>query len=149
MAKQIIIGYAVADVPEGKIQAVLAWDSAPLDLDARVITSGGKNVYRASSDGIGALTAESLMIDADTDDVYRYYVSDYTNCTGGDANSDSMSGSGARVTLYNPEGYICSYDVPMGHLGVVWEPFMVRNKEVIPVNNYYNVIEHGSYWTSK
>ena len=149
MAKQVTIGFAVADVPDKKIQAVLAWDSVPLDLDARVITAGGKNVIRASSDGVGALTAETVTFDLDEKNVYRFYVSDYTNCMGGDFNSDGMTTSGARLSLYGSEGYIGSYDVPMGHLGVVWEPFMIRNGSVIPVNNYYNVIEQSSYWTSK
>ena len=60
-----------------------------------------------------------------------------------------MTSSGARVALYGSEGFITSYDVPMGHLGVVWEPLMIRNNMVIPVNRYYNVIEPDSYWTSK
>ncbi len=149
MARQVTIGYAVPDVPDNKIQAVLAWDSAPLDLEARVITSGGKNVYKASSDGIGALTSETVTFDIDEKNVYRCYVSDYTNCMGGDPNSDGMTSSGARLALYGSEGYICTYDVPVGHLGVVWEPFMIKGGSVIPMNNYYNVIEQGSYWTSK
>lgn len=148
MAKQVTVGYAVADVPENKLQAVLAWDTAPLDLDVKVITSGGKNIYKAVNDGIGALTAETVTLDM-TDDVLRYYVSDHTNIMGGDSNTDSMTASGARVTIYGSEGYICNYDVPVGHLGVVWEPFMIRGRTVIPVNRYYNVIEQGGYWSSK
>ena len=149
MSRQITVGYAVPDVPENKIQAVLAWDTAPLDLDARVLTAGGKNVYRAVSDGVGALTAETITLDVNDEEMYRYYVSDHTNCTGGNANSDSLSGSGARVSLYGPEGYIGTYDVPVGHLGVIWEPFAIRGREVLPVNHFYNVIEQDSYWTSK
>lgn len=149
MGRQVTIGYAIADVPDNKIQAVLAWDSAPLDLDARVISSGGKNVLRASSDGIGALTCETVTFDLDEKNVYRFYVSDYTNCMGGDPNSDGMTSSGARLALYGSEGYICTLDVPTGHLGVVWEPLMIRGGSVIPMNNYYNLIEQGSYWTSK
>ncbi len=149
MAKQITVGYAVADVPEGKIETVLAWDSAPLDLEARIITSGGRDVKKAVSDGTGALTTETIILDTKEGEVYRYYVSDYTNCMANDPNSDSMTSSGARVALYGSEGFITSYDVPMGHLGVVWEPLMIRNNMVIPVNRYYNVIEPDSYWTSK
>lgn len=149
MARQITVGYAVADIPEKKMQAVLAWDTAPLDLDARLISAGGKNVFRASGDGIGALTSETVTFDLDEGNVYRYYVSDYTNCMAKDPNSDSLTSSGARLILYGEEGYICTYDVPVGHLGVVWEPFMIRSGSVIPVNNYYNMIEQDSYWTSK
>jgi hypothetical protein len=149
MSRQIIVGYAVADIPENKMQAVLAWDTAPLDLDARLIAAGGKNVSRPSSDGIGALTAETITFDLDEGNVYRYYVSDYTNCMAKDPNSDSLTGSGARIILYGAEGYIGTLDVPVGHLGVVWEAFMIRGGSVIPVNNYYNAIEQNSYWTSK
>jgi hypothetical protein len=149
MARQITVGYAVADVPENKMQAVLAWDTAPLDLDARLISAGGKYVSRPSSDGIGALTAETITFDLDEGNVYRYYVSDYTNCKAENPNSDSLTDSGARLFLYGAEGYICTLDVPVGHLGVVWEPFTIRKGSVIPMNNYYNAFEQDSYWTSK
>ncbi|MBR5359929.1 MAG: hypothetical protein IK123_03475, partial [Lachnospiraceae bacterium] len=149
MARQITVGFAVKDVESGKMQIVLAWDSSPLDLDARLITSADKNEIRAIQDGLGTLLTETISLNVSETEEYRYYVSDYTDCIGGDASSDSLTGSGARVFVYGSEGFMESYDVPAGHLGVVWEPFIIRNGKVIPVNHYYNVIEEGSYWTAK
>jgi hypothetical protein len=60
-----------------------------------------------------------------------------------------MTVSGARVYIYSNEGMTASFDVPLGHLGVLWEPFNIRKGSVIPVNHYYNAIETDSYWTVK
>ncbi|MCR4807601.1 MAG: hypothetical protein K5857_07980 [Lachnospiraceae bacterium] len=149
MSKQLAVGYAVKDISAGQLKAVFTWDTTPLDLDARAITSGGRIVVKSTKDGTGSLSAETLTLDVSGSDVYRCYLSDLFNCTGGDANSDSMTGSGARATIYGPDGYMTAYDVPVGHLGVVWEAFTVRQGSPIPVNQYYNVIEQESYWTSK
>lgn len=147
------VGYAVKDIPDGEIQIVLAWDMTPLDLDARLISSGAVNVIRGHQDSVGSLSTETISLntgaETEAEDVYRYYVSDYSDCIGGDANSGNMTSSGARVYIYSNEGITATFDVPLGHLGVVWEPFDIRKGKVIPVNHYYNAIEADSYWTAK
>ncbi len=153
MYRLATVGYAVRDVPDGELQIVLAWDMTPLDLDARLISSGAANVIRAHQDSVGSLSTEMISINTGSGDGaadhYRYYVSDYSDCIGGDANSGNMTSSGARVYIYSNEGMTASFDVPLGHLGVVWEPFNIRRGRVIPVNHYYNAIETDSYWTVK
>ncbi len=148
MGRPATIGFAVKDLTEEQVQIILAWDTAPLDLDSRLIGAGGAEVIRPSQDSVGALMTETISL-SDDDNIYRYYVSDYSDCTGGDENSANMTGSGARVYVYTNEGLEALYNVPVGHLGVVWEPFFIHNKTVVPVNNYYNIIEADSYWTTK
>ncbi|MCR5419718.1 MAG: carboxypeptidase-like regulatory domain-containing protein [Lachnospiraceae bacterium] len=143
------VGYAVKDVPDDETQIILAWDTTPLDLDARLITAGGVNVLRGQQDSVGSLTTETISVKLDDGNFYRYYVSDYSDFMGGDANSANMTLSGARVYIYTNEGLIRSFSVPMGHLGVVWEAFDIRNGKIIPVNHYYNAIETDSYWMIK
>ena len=149
MGRPATIGYAVKDLSEDKMQIILAWDITPLDLDGRLISSGGAEVLRGTVDSVGALITETIDLTKDENNSYRYYVSDYSDCTGGDANSGNMTASGARIYIYNNEGLTASYNVPTAHLGVVWEAFNIRGNTVIPVNHYYNVIEPDSYWTNK
>ncbi|MBR5407822.1 MAG: carboxypeptidase regulatory-like domain-containing protein [Lachnospiraceae bacterium] len=143
------VGYAVRDLSEDQLQVVLAWDTSPLDIDSRLIGTGAANIIKPSQDSVGALMTETVSLSGDNGDVYRYFVYDYSDITGGDANSGNMTDSGARVYVYSNEGLEALYNVPGGHLGVVWEPFMLHGKTVIPVNSYYNIIESGSYWTTK
>ena len=153
MNRPATVGYAVRDIPDGEIQIVLAWDMTPLDLDARLISSGAVNVMRGHQDSVGSLSTETISLNigsgTEAEDQYRYYVSDYSDCIGGDANSGNMTSSGARVYIYSNEGITATFDVPLGHLGVVWEPFDIRKGKVIPVNHYYNAIAADSYWTAK
>ena len=149
MGRPATVGFAVRDMSEDKMQLILAWDTAPLDLDSRLIGAGAAEVLRPAQDSAGALMTETIELSTGTGNTYRYFVSDYSDCTGGDANSGNMTGSGARVYVYSNEGLMELYNVPVGHLGVVWEPLMIRSGRVIPVNNYYNVIEPDSYWTTK
>lgn len=144
-----VIGYAVKDIADDELQIITAWDTTPLDLDARLIYAGAKNVIRPIQDSVGSVNTETVTVNSDDKSLFRYYVSDYSDSIGNDPNSGNMTSSGARVYIYSNEGMIAAYHVPLGHLGVVWEPFMYRNGTVIPVNHYYNAIEADSYFTSK
>ena len=146
---QAVLGYAVPDLADNTYATVLSWDTTPLDLDAKVISSNGARVLRAASDSIGSTTPEVIYVENVGTDDYSYFVSDYTACTGGDPLSYNMSSSNANVTIYNFEGIVASYHVPVGHSGVVWEAFKMRNYRVLPVNRYYYAIEPNSYWDNK
>lgn len=144
-----VIGYAVKDIADDELQIITAWDTTPLDLDVWLIYAGAENVIRPTQDSVGSVNTETVTVKSDDKSLFRYYVSDYSDSIGNDPNSGNMTTSGARVYIYSNEGMIAAYHVPLGHLGVVWEPFMLRNGTVIPVNNYYNAIEADSYFTSK
>lgn len=146
---QAILGYAVPDLGDDTIATVLSWDTTPLDLDARIISSNAKREMKSPIDSIGSTTPEVIYIDnAGTDD-YEYYVSDYTAATAGDPLAYNLSSSNANVLVYNSEGFITSIHVPLAHGGIVWDVMKIRNKKVIPINHYYYNLEANSYWTSK
>ncbi len=138
------VGFAVKDLSEDQVQIVLAWDTAPLDLDAKLIGNGKTKLLKPHQDSLGSLMTETISLSEDNDNIYRYYVTDYSDWSGGDANSANMTGSGARIYVYTYNGLEALYNVPGGHLGIIWEPFMLHNKTVIPVNRYYNIIESNS-----
>lgn len=149
MDRQAVLGYAVPDVGENQFETVLSWDATPLDLDARVFSSNAAKVNRAASDSVGSMMTEVISIANAGTDTYQYYVSDYSNCTGGDALSYSMTTSNATIAVYSADGIVASYHVPMAHSGVIWKVFEIRNKKVMPINDYYTLIPPDSYWTSK
>lgn len=149
MDRQAVLGYAVSDVGENEYKAVLSWDTTPLDLDARAFSSNAAKVNRSQNDSVGLTVAEVIdLADAGVDS-YQYYVSDYSNCTGGDALSYNMSTSNAVAAVYSADGLLASYHVPMAHCGVIWRVFEIRNHKLMPINDYFSIIEPNSYWTSK
>ncbi|MFT3982632.1 MAG: carboxypeptidase-like regulatory domain-containing protein [Lachnospiraceae bacterium] len=147
MDRQAVLGYAVSDVGENKYKVALSWDTTPLDLDARAFSSNAANVVRSQNDSVGLTTAE--VINLEGADSYQYYVSDYSNCTGGDMLSYNMSTSNAVIAVYSADGLLASYHVPMAHCGVIWRAFEIRNQKLLPINDYFSIIEPDSYWTSK
>lgn len=146
---QAVLGYAVPDIGDNTVATILSWDTTPLDLDARVFSSNAARELRSNIDSIGSTTPEVIYIDDIGQDDFSYFVSDYSDCTGGDALSYNMSSSNATVSVYNSDGLVSSYHVPIAHGGVVWDVFRIHNLHVLPVNQYYYTIEPDSYWTSK
>ena len=146
---QSAIGFAVPDVPQGSYKAVLTWETSPLDLDFKAISSCGMNIYKPSADSLGAIMAEVITIDEVGSDDYKFYVNDYGSISTGDALSYNMTGSKAMVTVYGSEGYIASYHVPVASAGIVWEPFEIFNNKLLPINNYFYSIEDELLWKSK
>lgn len=146
---QAVLGYAVPDLADDTFATVLSWDTTPLDLDARIISSNESHVYRGASDSIGSTTPEVVYVDNAGTDEYEYFVSDYTAATGNDPLSYNMSSSNACVAVYDSDGMVASYHVPIAHSGFAWNAFKIRNKQVLPVNRYYYTLEEGTYWTQK
>lgn len=146
---QAILGYAVPDLSDETIATILSWDTTPLDLDARIISSNDKREMKSPIDSIGSTTPEVIYIENAGSDEYEYFVSDYTAATAGDPLAYNMSSSNANVSVYNSEGFVTSIHVPQGHGGIVWDVMKIRNKKVIPINQYYYNLEENSYWTTK
>ena len=146
---QAVLGYAVPDLQDNTFATVLSWDTTPLDLDARIISSNEDHAFRGASDSIGSTTPEVVYVENAGTDVYNYFVSDYTAATGNDPLSYNMSSSNACVTIYNSDGMVASYHVPLAHSGYAWNAFKIRNRSVLPVNRYYYTLEQDTYWTSK
>ncbi|MBR4169102.1 MAG: carboxypeptidase regulatory-like domain-containing protein [Lachnospiraceae bacterium] len=146
---QAVLGYAVADVGENEVVTTLSWDSTPLDLDLRMFSSGGARVNRSGLDSVGSTMAEMIRTTQLGSDTFECYVSDYSNCTGGDLYSYSMAGSNAYVSVYSADGLQAQFHVPLAHMGIVWKPFEIRNARILPLNDYYYHTDEGSIWMSK
>lgn len=146
---QFAIGFAMPDVGEDTYRAVVSWESAPLDLCAKAISSDQGRVISSQVDSLGLTTAECVTIDhAGTDD-YRFYVTDFGSITSADVMSYNMTGSCACVDVYNSDGLIGKYHVPVASAGVVWEAFEIRNKTLLPINSYFYAVDDDTLWKTK
>ena len=149
MDHQAVLGYAVSDVGEDEVVTILSWDSTPLDLDLRIFSSGGMRSNRSGLDSVGSTMAEMVRTTQLGTDTFECFVSDYSNCTGGDPYSYSMSSSNAYVSVYSADGLQGMYHVPVAHMGIVWKPYEIRNAKLLPINEYYFHTEEGSIWMGK
>ncbi len=146
---QFAVGFAMPDVAENTYRAVVSWETAPLDLCAKAISSNQGRVITSPIDSLGLTTAECVTIDnAGTDD-YRFYVTDFGSITSADVMSYNMTGSCAYVDVYSPEGLIGKYHVPVASAGVVWEAFEIRNNMLLPINSYFYAVDDDTLWKTK
>lgn len=146
---QFAIGFAVPDVEEDTYRAVLSWETAPLDLKAIAISSGQGRVLRSPIDSLGLTTAETIAIDNVGTDDYRFYVTDFGAITSGDMMSYNMTGSCAYVDVYDSNGLIGKFHVPVASAGVIWEAFEIHNRTLLPVNSYFYAVENDTLWKTK
>ncbi len=146
---QFAVGFAVPDVGEDTYMTVVSWEAAPLDLNSMAVSSDRGRVLRSSVDSLGLTTAEAVTIDHAGDDDYRFYVTDFGSITSGDMMSYNMTGSCAYVDVYNSDGMIGKFHVPVASAGVVWEAFEIHNNKILPVNSYYYAVEDDSLWKTK
>ncbi len=146
---QFAIGFAMPDVAENTYRAVVSWESAPLDLCAKAISSDQGRVITSPVDSLGLTTAECVTIDnAGTDD-YRFYVTDFGSISTADVMSYNMTGSCAYVDVYNSDGLIGKFHVPVASAGVVWEAFEIRNNKLLPINSYFYAVDDDALWKTK
>ncbi len=145
---QAVVGYAVGDVGDNEVVTVLSWDTT-LDLDLRMFSSGGVRKEKSGIDSVGATIAEmnrTTHLDADS---FMCYISDYSDSTAGDPYSYNMSMANAYVSVYSSDGLQAMFHVPVGHMGVVWKPFEIRNAKILAVNEYYFPKESAGFWVEK
>lgn len=148
---------------EGEVRIVLTWGEWPRDLDSHLFTpydnSFGDNTYHIwygnrydvvgnnldvdDTDGYGP---ETMTIPMLKNGLYKYYVADFTNCSGGSPTSYDMSNSGAMVSVYTSNGLNSTFMVPTNASGVIWEVFEIRNGAIVPIQRYYNNIDDKSWW---
>ncbi len=146
---QFAVGFAMPDVAEDTYRTVVSWESAPLDLCAKAISSNQGKVISSPVDSLGLTTAECVTIDnAGTDD-YRFYVTDFGSISTADVMSYNMTGSNAYVDVYSPEGLIGKFHVPVASAGVVWEAYEIRNKTLLPINSYFYAVDDDTLWKTK
>lgn len=146
---QTAVGFAIPDVADDTVKAVLSWETTPLDLDIKAVSSNGAVVVKSSNDSIGATAAECVSVEYIGSDDYRFYVTDFGSITTGDALSYNMTSSNAYVDIYTSEGQVAHLHVPVASAGVIWEAAEVHNGKVLPVNSYFYSIEDSPLWTAK
>ncbi len=146
---QFAVGFAMPDVGEDTYRVVVSWETAPLDLNSKAISSNRGRVLTSPVDSLGLTTAECVTIDnAGTDD-YRFYVTDFGSITSGDMMSYNMTGSCAYADVYNSDGLIGKFHVPVASAGVVWEAFEIHDNRLLPVNSYFYAVEDDTLWKTK
>lgn len=146
---QFAIGFATPDVGEDEYRVVVSWESAPLDLAVKAVSSNRGRIIGPSVDSLGLTSAEPVTIDKAGTDDYRLYVTDFGSITSADTMSYRLTGSNAYADVYNSDGMMGSFHVPVASAGVIWEPFEIRNKTLLPVNSFYYAIEDDDLWKTK
>ena len=149
MDHQFAIGFASPDVGEDEYRVVVSWESAPLDLAVKAISSNRNRVIGPSVDSLGLTSAEPVTIDKAGTDDYRLYVIDFGSITSVDMMSYKMTNSCTYADVYNSDGLMGSFHVPVASAGVLWEAFEIRNKTLLPVNSYYYAVEDDDLWKTK
>lgn len=149
-----------------EVRIVLTWGATPSDLDSHLFTPYDTasqdttyhiwygNRYDAmynnlDVDDTTSYGPETMTINNLTNGLYKYYVADFSNCVTGNPQSYEMSYSNAKVSVFTSEGLVRQFSVPVGQSGVIWEVFEIRNKQIVPIQRYYNNIDNISFWSSE
>ncbi|MEY8337369.1 DUF5050 domain-containing protein [Lachnospiraceae bacterium 62-35] len=144
---------------------ILSWDSSgknPLDLDSSLFTpdkaaKGDRNCINTLNrkdnagtsllyDGEGKNACEVITLSSPKQGSYKYYVTNYTDIQSGKEDSDSLSASGAEVTVCLDGVPVRTFTVP-DRAGTVWEVFELRNQGIVPIQEVYANTEGKSWWT--
>lgn len=150
---------------KGQVRIVLTWDESPADLDAHLFTPFNEETseteyhvwFRNNDDSAGnrlvgqsdpphGFGPEAITIASIEEGLYKFYVTDYSNCYTGKTSSKELSDSNACVRVYTETGLTQVFHVPCNSEGVIWEVFEIRNKTIVPIQRYYSNIEDKSWW---
>lgn len=149
----------------GEVRIVLTWGETPYDLDSHLFTpydsAFGDDTYHIwygnKQDAVGnnldvddtdSYGPETMTIPVLKNGLYKYYVADFTDCSGNNPSSYDMSNSGAVVNVYTSNGLSATFTVPTNRPGVIWEVFEIRNGVIVPNQRYYSNIEDKTWWHS-
>ncbi len=149
MVHEATVEYISKVISDNEMKCVLNFETTPLDLDIRAITSNNVKTYRSVNDSVGQAACETIHINSVGTDIYKVYVSNFTDITGGDQMSYRLSKSRAKIAVYNCNGLVTYAYVPEASAGVVWNPLEIRNGKVIYVGDYYSSIGENSLFTNK
>ena len=140
---------------ESSLRAVLTWGETPHDLDSHLIGPKPddrkfhlcfyrKNTYYKNEiyntldvDDTYSFGPETVTINKLVDGTYDYYVHDFTNRYV--TSSPQLSVSEAMVQVYDNNGMLKTFKVPLDQKGTVWHVFTLIVKDnrytVIPVDS--------------
>lgn len=77
------------------------------------------------------------IVTVDEDSRFKYFLTDQRGGRSDNTMTYEMSTSNAQIKVYNKDGLVASYQVPVNHAGVVWEVFEINGLDILPINNYY------------
>ncbi|MGN1164954.1 MAG: hypothetical protein ACI4S2_00825 [Lachnospiraceae bacterium] len=154
--------YATPELNEDEYRIVLTWNETPRDLDSHLFApndtgNGDYHIcyYHMSDnegntsldvDDVDGYGPETTTINHIKQGHYKFYVSDFTNCSMNNEESMDMSRSSATVRVYGKQGLIQTFYVPVNQKGVIWEVFEIRDGTVIPIQRYYDAIGNKTWW---
>ncbi|MDD3414678.1 MAG: carboxypeptidase-like regulatory domain-containing protein [Lachnospiraceae bacterium] len=112
---------------DNEYQIVLTYDNTKAELQPFMINLGKEKKN----------TDSSIIVSVDKDTQFKYYVTDKRGGNSDNTMTYEMSTSEAQVKVYNKDGLVASYQVPVNKAGVVWEVFEINGTTIVPVDNYY------------
>lgn len=142
--------FTVSPVLEiGSMRVVVDWGRRPADLDAHLMNKGKYHVsYRdkhISADGTARIDLDDrngfgpetvTVTDINEEDVYAYFVTNYTDR--GETNSKKLSKSGAVVRVYMEDELVKTISVNENDRGTIWKVFTFRDGKFIILNDVVN-----------
>lgn len=153
--------YIMPGLGENQTGVILTWDSDEVDLDLTLFTP-----YQAENgdmdhiggnvdwDGCGNILVsdngsrcEAMFINSGEQGSYKLFVNNYTDSAAGNYTSDALYRVNAHVYIYNCDGFVAEYTMPLGQSGVVWEVVEVNGRTVTPAQRVYTEISGKSWWT--
>lgn len=125
-----------------RIKIVLDWGEFPFDLDSHVLcgarhvcfynpVSGNMDLDRDDTTSYGPETI--TIVDPAPDEVYEYYVFNYSD--DGYYNSRRLSNSGATVSVFFDNEYKGSFFVKRDQAGLWWHVFDIINEKEIVIQD--------------
>lgn len=160
-AATAVDAYAMPSVAETQTGVILTWDSDEVDLDLTLFTpyqaAGGDMAHIGGSvdwDGNGNLLiadnkskCEVIFINSGVQGSFKLYVNNYTDSVAGNYRSDALCRINVHVYIYNNNGFVADYTIPLGQSGVVWEVAEINGGTVASAQRVYSEIGGKSWWT--
>lgn len=160
-AATVVDAYAMPGVAETQTGVILTWDSDEVDLDLTLFTpyqaAGGDMAHIGGSvywDGNGNMLiadnkskCEVIFVNSGVQGSFKLYVNNYTDSIAGNYGSDALSRMNVHVYIYNSNGFVTEYTMPLGQNGVVWEVAEINGGTVTSAQRVYSEITGKSWWT--
>lgn len=123
---------------DGNLRVVLRWGEEPEDLDSHMLSLGengtshvyydhmSENNMNLDVDDTDSYGPETISVSKTNNEIYSYYIHDYTNR--GSNNSTELSNSGAYIQLYSGNTLLYRIDIPQNQSGTLWHVFDYDSK---------------------
>ncbi|MCM1193504.1 MAG: zinc-ribbon domain-containing protein [Butyrivibrio sp.] len=152
--------YMMPALAEGQTGILLTWEG-DADLDLTLFTpwqaADGDMAHiggNVSSDSHGNMLVsdnksgcEVMYVNSAEVGSYKLYVNNYTDSLAGNYASGLLSDLKVRVCLYNNQGFVAEYTLPLGQNGVVWEVAEINGGAVTSAQRVYSEITGKKWWT--